>query len=214
MTRLLYALLFCFTLSAIAAEKEQSGAWSEDGILTMALELVALPDNDLQKAQMKLSVMNKGTNVIILDKALAAGFSLRFKTDLSEEYTRSDEKDVKTKEVKILEKPTAEEVRARFVRLTPGQSLSRMFDLAKPIRKVVEGHATDMKMLHYGFYYEALQTYQIPAKAKRLELCAWYERGFWMMSGAQFEEWYGLSAEKIGLWTGRARSNTLVIQKK
>ncbi len=201
-------------LSAIAADKDQSDSWSEDGVLKMSLELIALPDNDLQKAQMKLTVTNTGTNGIVLDKTLAAGFSLRFKTDLSAEHTRSDEKDVTPKEAKKLEKPTAEEVRARFVRLAPGQSLSCTFDLAKPNRDVVEGHASDMDHVHHGFYYEAMQTYQVPAGAKRLEVDAWYERGVWMMATAQFEEWYGQSAEKLGLWDGRARSNRLVVEKK
>jgi hypothetical protein len=201
-------------LSVIAADKDQSDSWSEDGVLKMSLELIALPDNDLQKAQMKLTVTNTGTNGIVLDKTLAAGFSLRFKTDLSAEHTRSDEKDVTPKEAKKLEKPTAEEVRARFVRLAPGQSLSCTFDLAKPNRDVVEGHASDMDHVHHGFYYEAMQTYQVPAGAKRLEVDAWYERGVWMMATAQFEEWYGQSAEKLGLWDGRARSNRLVVEKK
>ena len=81
-------------------------------------------------------------------------------------------------------------------------------------RDVVEGHASNMDSVHHGFYYEAMQTYQVPAEAKRLEVDAWYERGGWMMAATQFEEWYGQSAVKLGLWDGRARSNRLIIEKK
>lgn len=201
-------------LSAIAADKNESDSWSEDGVLKMTLELVALPDNNLQKTQMKLTVTNMGTNGIVLDKTLAAGFSLRFKTDLSAEYKRSDGKVVTANEVKKLEKPTVEDVRARFIRLAPGQTLSCMFDLAKPNRVVVEGHVSDMDGIHHGFYNEAMYTYQVPAEAKWLEVDAWYERGVWMMATVQFEEWFGQSAGKLGLWDGRARSNRLVVEKK
>lgn len=197
--------------AGIATDPDPSGPWSEDGVLKMTLELVALPDNNLQKAQVKLTVTNTGTDGIVLDKTLAAGFSLRFKTDLSAEYTRSEANDVTSKELEKLGKPTAEEVRARFVRLAPGQSLSCMIDLAQPYRDVVEGHASDMDSVHHGFYYEAMHTRQVPSGAKRLEVDAWYERGVWMMATAQFEEWFGQSAENLGLWSGRARSNRLVI---
>jgi len=207
-------MLLGAALGAVAAQAEPSDSWSEDGVLTMALELVALPDNDLQRAQMRLTVTNTGTSAIVLDRTLAAGFSLRFKTDLSAEFTRSDSKDVTAREVKRLEKPTAAEVGARFVRLAPGQSLSRTYDLAKPNRSVVEGQASDMESVHDGFYYEAMQAYRVPPEAKRMEVDAWYERGVWMMATAQFEEWFGQSAEEIGLWSGRARSNTVVIERK
>jgi hypothetical protein len=207
-------LLLGVAFSAAAADKNKSDSWSEDGVLQMTLELIAVPDNDLQEAQMKLTVTNTGTNDIVLDKTLAAGFSLRFKTDISEEFTRSDEKDVTTKETKKLDQPAPEAGGSRFVAIKPGQSLSRTYDLAGPVRGVVEGHASDMNHIHYGFYYEAMQTYQVPPKAKRLEVDAWYERGVWMMATVQFKEWYGKTAEKIGLWSGRARSNTLVIERK
>jgi hypothetical protein len=59
-----------------------------------------------------------------------------------------------------------------------------------------------------------MQAYHVPAKTKKLLVDAWYERGVWMMPTAQFQEWYGVSADKLGLWSGRARSNTLVIEKK
>lgn len=207
-------LLLCVALSAAAADKGKSDSWSEGGILKMTLELIALPDNDLQKAQMKFTVTNTGTNDIVLDKTLAAGFSLRFRTDLSEEFTYSADKNVMTKETKKLDRPTPETVSSRFVAMKPGQSLLRTYDLAGPVRAVVEGHASDMNSIHYGFYYEAMQTYQMPVKAKKLEVDAWYERGVWMMATAQFKEWYGQTAEEVGLWPGRARSNTLVIEKR
>lgn len=207
-------ILLSAALSAIGADKDKSDSWSEGGALKMTLELIALPANDLQKVQIRLTVTNTGTNDIVLDRTLAAGFSLRFKTDLSEEFTRSDEKDVSTKENKKLDKPTPEAVFSRFVAVKPGHALSRSYDLSGPIQSVVEGHASDMESVHYGFYYEAMQTYQVPLKAKKLEVDAWYERGVWMMATVQFEEWYGQSAEKMGLWSGRARSNTLVIERK
>ena len=214
MKRKISILCICVAMCAVAADKETSQSWSEGGVLKMALELIALPDNDLQKAQIRLTVTNTGTNDIVLDKTLAAGVSLRFRTDMSEEFTRSDEKDVSTKETKKLDKPKPEAVGSRFVAIKPGQSLSRTYDLSGPERNVVEGHASDMESVHYGFYYEAMQTYQVPAAVKKLKVDAWYERGVWMMATAQFEEWHGQSAEKIGVWTGRARSNTLVIEER
>ena len=71
---------------------------------------------------------------------------------------------------------------------------------------------SDQDSVHYGFYYEALTQFVVPEKAKRLMVDAWYERGVWMMSVPQFEEWHGKSPDNIGLWNGRARSDTIKIE--
>lgn len=155
-------VLLCVAFSAFAADKDASDSWSEGGVLKMALELVALPQNDYQKAQLKLTVTNTSTNDIVLDRTLAAGFSFRFQTDLSEEFTRSDEKDVSTKENKKLDKPTPEEVGSRFVAVKPGQTLSKTYDLSEPVRRVVEGHASDINSVHHGFYYTSVQRTPTP----------------------------------------------------
>jgi hypothetical protein len=68
-------------------------------------------------------------------------------------------------------------------------------------------------MLHHGFYYEEVVRYQVPVKARQLRVCAWLDRVS-MFSGRQFEAWHGVNAEKLGLWQGRARSNTLIVDKK
>jgi len=198
----------------IAAAAETSEAWSEDNVLIMNLELISIPSNDLQRAQIKLTVTNAGTNDIVLDKHLAAGFSLRFKTDMSAEFVRTDGKDVSSKEVEKLEKPKPETAAARFISLKPKESLSKLYDLSLPVRIVQEGHVSDMDSVHYGFYYESMVRYLVPPGTGKLLVDAWYERGVWMMATPQFKEWYGQTPEKIGIWRGRARSNTLIIHRK
>lgn len=192
-------------------ELHESQAWSEDDALRLKLELITLRDNDLQNAQLLLKVSNVGTNALVLDKFMRAGFSLRFETDLSEQPVYSDERDVSQREVSKLERPKQEGT--RFVRLEPGGSLSRTINLSKPQPTVCEGHGTDSGSVHHGFYYESVVQYVVPPEAKELLVTAWYERGVWKMATAEFAKWHGQSAEESGIWRGRARSNTLLIRE-
>lgn len=193
-----------------------SGAdfWSEGNVLAMHLDVIAVPSNDIQRARIKLTVTNTSTNTIVLDRNLDAGFGFRFKTDLSEKHTHSDDKDVSLTEGKQTKKPEVAEAKLRFVRLTPKSSISRVFDLSRPTKGIIEGHATDMDMVHHGFFYEAMVSYVVPTNATSISVDAWYERGVHWASVHEFTEWFGVDPSDLGLWEGRARSNTLTIEKQ
>ncbi len=196
-----------------APREKGSLAWSEDNTLQLNLEAVAVPGGDLQHTVLRLSATNTGGRPLVLDKEMLAGFCLRFETDLTKSPVHSDARDVATQEIKKLDKPHPAEAEKRFVTLKPGDSISRIIDLAKPLKTVCEGHMSDQDSVHYGFYYEALTQFIVPENATRLLVDAWYERGVWMMSVLQFEEWHGRSPADIGLWKGRARSDTLAVEK-
>jgi hypothetical protein len=198
----------------IAKENNGADAWSEDNAMKMSLELVELPGNDLQRAVLKLTVTNTGEADLILDRELAVGFVLSFETDLTKEGWLRYENHVTTKETKRIDKPKPRDVKSRFVRLKPRHSLSRTYDLARPVREVISGWAVGPGVAPAGSYYEATRTYHVPAKATRLSIIMWYERGSWEMTEPQFKKWFAKSPQEIGLWEGRARSNTLVIQKE
>jgi len=208
------ALLLAMLCSACAGVEysTDNDPWSEDGVLELRLEPVRFPQHDLQRLQLRLTATNTGTEAIVLDREMCAGFSLRFETDLSEEPFHSDERDVSTEAAEALERPPADAARARFVALEPGESLSRTIDLARPVRAVVEGHLSDAEMVHYGFYGEAMMRVTVPEAASSLTATAWYERGVWMMAWPQFEEWHGASPDEVGLWQGRARSNSATVR--
>jgi len=214
MKRIVIALALILAGCTSIQSDRKSLAWSEDNALLLDLQIVAVPQGDLQRAQLRLTATNTGTKPIVLDRELRAGFRLRFKTDLSEEFISSDDRDVSTNEVRKLDKPEPGAAKVRFVSLKPGDSLSRTYDLSKPMEMVVEGHMSDMDSVHYGFYYEEFSQFVVPSKAKELMVDAWYERGVWMMAVPQFEEWHGVSPEKIGLWQGRARSDTVTVKGK
>ena len=189
-----------------------SPGWSAEGALDLKLELLAVPDHDLQRAQFKLTVSNVGPHDVVLDQDLTVGFSLSFKTDLSEEDVRSDKRDVSAEVVERLAKPAPEAARDRFVVVQPGAALVRIFDLAQPARVEHQGHASDLEMRHHGFYYEAITRFHVPPAARTLQVEVWHE-DVWMMATPQFAEWHGASAETLGLWPERARSNSIVIRK-
>jgi len=211
---MLLVLLASVVLNCPAIELKETKASSEDNALDMKLELVALPDNDLQKAQFKLTVTNASRAPLVLDKELITSFGPGFKTDLSEEIFHDDKKDVSLQEAEKLDKPKPDAAAERFLPLKPGEALSRMYDMAKPMKVVEEGHGTDKNHAHHGFYYEAMMRYHVPPAAKKLLVTVYYERGVWMMATAQFEQWHGKSAEALGVWNGRACSNSLLIEKK
>jgi hypothetical protein len=156
--------------------------------------------------------LNASAKEIVLDKILVAGFSLRLKAEILEKDGTLGEMEAIAGETKALEKPGPEAAGTRFVSVKPGDSLSRNYDLAGPIRYVVQGHETDRNHIHHGFYGEVTGKFSVPSGARKLIVEAWYERGFWRMAHDQFEEWFGRSGAKIGLWTGRARSNRLVLK--
>jgi len=193
---------------------ESLAPWSEDKALRMELKVLNDSNKDLNRIQLELKVTNISTNTLVLDKELAAGFNLRFRTDLTEDFTYSEQRDVSSKETSKIAKPETNTVAARFVALQPGMSLSRSYDLSRPIRSVHQGHWSDRNMVHHGFYYEALTRYRVPRRAKRILIDAWYERGVWWTADRQFEEWHGRSARDIGLWDGRAHSNTIIVEGK
>lgn len=193
--------------------QQESLAWSEDDTLRLDLSVVAVPEGKLQRTQLRLTATNTSTNSIVLDKEMLAGFCLRFRTDLTEEPLHSDARDVSTREVARLDKPLPTAAAHRFVALKPGDKIARTYDLSQPMKTVCEGHMSDQNSVHYGFYYEALTQFVVPERAEALMVDAWYERGVWMMSVPQFEEWHGKSPEEIGLWGGRARSETITVKR-
>ncbi len=196
------------------ADTELLAASSEEDALKMELTVLKQPGKDLSGMQLQLKVTNTSTNNLVLDKELAAGFSLRFRTDLSDENVKSEERDVCWKEVSRFSKPSSAAASKRFVVLRPGKSLSRKYDLSKPVHSVIEGHSSDKNMVHRGFYYEATVRYAVPAGAKKVLIDAWYDRGVWMMATPQFQEWHGRSAQDLGVWDGRANSNTVSVERK
>ena len=91
---LIIIILASFFAGCVSIQvKKESHAWSEGNTLHLDVEMVSVPDNDLQRVCLRLTAINTGTNSLMLDKEMLAGFSLRFKTDLSEQYFRSDEQD-------------------------------------------------------------------------------------------------------------------------
>ena len=207
-----YVLLTVF-MTACACVVSWADSWSEDDTLAMRLAVIEIPSNDLQRARIKLTVTNTSTNTIVLDRDLDAGFGFRFKTDLSEKYIHSDDKDVSLVEGERIKKPDRAGAKRRFVRLKPKGSLSRVFDLSRPTKGIIEGHATDMDMVHHGFFYEAMVRYAVPSNVTSISIDAWYERGVHWASIHEFTKWFGTDPEKLGIWDGRARSNTVTIEK-
>ena len=192
---------------------EDGKQWSEDDTLWLDLEALQPLPVDLQDIKLKLTVTNLASKSIVLDKECSAGFSLRFKTDLSQELIFSDENDVSTKELQKLSKPAPDVARNRFVELQPKKTFSRVFDLSQAVRTVREGHGTYANGAHVGFYYEAEVQYLVPPKVNKLFIDAWYERGV-MMAWPQFKDWFGVGIDELGVWSGRARSNTVVVERK
>jgi hypothetical protein len=211
---LLLALSGCLgpRVSFGPADMELLAPWSQEHALRMELIVLNGSNKDLNRVQLELKVTNISTNVLILDREVAAGFNLRFRTDLSERFVYSAERDVSSEETRRLPKPGTNAANTRFVALRPGESLSRSYDLSKPIRSVCQGHWSDREMVHHGFYYEADVLYRVPKRAKKLLIDVWYERGVWWTAADQFEQWHGRSAESIGLWGGRAGSNSVVVE--
>jgi hypothetical protein len=105
----------------------KSLAWSEDETLRLDLTVVAVPEDKLQRTQLRLTATNTSTNSIVLDREMLAGFCLRFRTDLTEEPFHSDERDVATRVVKSLEKPLPTAAEQRFVTLKPGDRIARAY---------------------------------------------------------------------------------------
>src|SRR5262249_25629109 len=116
--------------------------------------------------------------------------------------------------IKKLKRPRKADSRSRFVKLRPKQSLSRRFDISKPLKMVEEGHRTYEDRSHEGFYYEVKARFRIPTKVKKLHISVWYERGVWMMAEPEFKKWFGVSSRKVRVWDGRAGSNTVVVERK
>ncbi|MCX7049915.1 MAG: hypothetical protein NTX50_31090 [Candidatus Sumerlaeota bacterium] len=208
-------LVLSLGTAGVAAASPETLGWSEDNALSLTLELIAVPDNDLHRAQIKLTVANITTYPIVLDKELVVGFSLRLMPELSDMATTEDLQNVAPKKTdEVIVKPATEAGRQRFAPLAPGQSWSRIYDLQKPMKTVFEGHMSNKNMIHYGFFSEQMSRYEIPPKARKLFAEVHYERGVWMMAKPQFKDWFGVSVEEIKLWQGRAVSNTLVIEQK
>lgn len=192
--------------------------WSEDDTLVLKLEVVRPPATKWAQTQLKLTVTNTNKKPIVLDKELSVGFGLLFETNLKDGNVISEDRDVTNKEEKQLDKPKPNEVQARFVKLAPGQTLTRIIDLSKPNRTQHSGHRTygveGGGRAHVGFYYEAEERYNVPPDVKRLVAEVYYDGSVWFTAVKEFEEWFGKSQQQIGQWRGRAKSNQLVIEKK
>ncbi|MBM4038620.1 MAG: M56 family metallopeptidase [Planctomycetes bacterium] len=194
-----------------AALAPQPG-WSEWDALRLDLEVLAVPGGDLQRTQLKLTATNTRPNDLVLDRELVAGFDLSFLTGLEDPVFYREGRNVSCEVVEKLPKPRPEEAATRFVSLKPGQSLSRVLDLSKPIQCVEQGHASDYEHRHAGHYSESMIRFTVPSAAKELRVEVWYKRGLRLMAATQFAEWHGRGFGDLSLWVGRARSNAVVIQ--
>jgi hypothetical protein len=195
------------------AQKAKGGG--DDTALALKLEVVERPDGDLRQAKLRLTATNTSKQDIILDTELLVGFQLKFETDIgSKDAFVSEDRDVTPEEVKRWSKPTREAARKRFAKVAPGQSRARDYDLSQPVRAVKEGHATLKDKRHVGFYYEADIRYRLPPRAKKLFIQVSYQGEVWMFAESEFEEWFGVSVAKSGLWQGQTVSNTVTVEKK
>jgi len=190
----------------------------EDDALRLALEVVERPKTNLSQTRLKLTVTNASTKSIVLDKELSAGFSLSFKTDLTDKQDPDDpifspEHDVEWKEIKRLPKPSQQDTMQRFMPLKPGRSLSRTYDLSQPVVHVRQGHATDKNRVHHGFYYEAEYRLQIPPRASKLFITAAYRGKIYWRAETAFKTWFGFSTRDLKMWSGSASSNTIAVEK-
>jgi hypothetical protein len=205
-----------------AATVEPQVPWSEGGVLRLELTVLNATNKDLSRIQLELKVTNAGTNALVLDKELVAGFGFQFRSELPEgsfydQSFYSQEREVTYKELSKLPKPTANSIKDRFVSLAPGMSLSQTYDLSKPIRAEVDGHSTTTNSVNSAkgrdaVYYEALMRCRVPRPVKKIYIDVSYDR-VWTIAARQFAEWYGRSGEDIGLWPGRAHSNTVVLER-
>jgi hypothetical protein len=205
-----------------AASLEPRVPWSEGGVLQLELSVLNTTNKDLGRIQLQLKVTNTGTNALILDKELVAGFAFEFRSELREgsfydQNFYAQEREVTFKELSKLPKPATNSIKDRFVSLAPGKSLSQTYDLSKPMRAEVDGHATtnstDGVKRHDGSYYEALMRCRVPRPVKKILIDVSYDQN-WQQAAQQFAQWYGRRAEDIGLWAGRAHSNTIVMERE
>ena len=70
------------------------------------------------------------------------------------------------------------------------------------------------KEAHIGFYYETEENLRVPPTAKKLIVRIVYDGRVWGTAHRQFEEWFGRSEEKCGMWQGRAESNPVTVEKQ
>jgi hypothetical protein len=218
---LAFLMAIGLTAGTRAANMEPRTPWSEGGVLQLELSVLNATNKDLSRIQLQLKVTNTGTNALVLDNELVAGFGFQFRSELPEGsfYDQSfyaQEREVTFRELSKLPKPATNSIKDRFVSLAPGQSLSQTYDLSKPIRAEVEGHntvnSTNGAKGSDAFYYEALMRCRVPRPVKKILIDVSYDQG-WKQAAQQFAEWYGRSAEDIGLWPGRAHSNTIVMER-
>ena len=216
------AMIIGLAIESRAAAIEPQVPWSEGGVLRLELTVLNPTNKDLSRIQLELKVTNTGTNALVLDKELVAGFGFQFRSELPQGsfYDQSfyaQEREVTFKELSKLPKPTSNTIKDRFVSLAPGKSLSQTYDLSKPIRAEVDSHSaavnsTNTAVRPDGVYYEALMRCRVPRPVKKIFIDVSYDR-VWTMAARQFAEWYGRRAEDIGLWPGRAHSNTIVMER-
>lgn len=135
-------LILAFDFGTALAQSNDDRAIRKDlsdgSVLRLTLDVVEPPKTDLAQTKIKLTVTNTSSKSIAVDTELSAGFGLSFTTDLSDKGDPDDpffspDHDVDRKEIKKLAKPSRQDVMKRFVRLEPGQSVTRIFDLSRPL---------------------------------------------------------------------------------
>lgn len=103
----------------------------------------------------------------------------------------------------------------RFIRLCPGQSISRDFDLTQGIKRFVTGHGSfagpEGAVGHSPVAYEALVKYSIPEKSKTITVSVGYlDSEPDTIGGDTFQLYFGKTIKDAGLPEGFFDSNRLV----
>jgi hypothetical protein len=144
----------------------------------------------------------------------AVGWDREFAVFVDWSVQTLEGKDVLPTEVGTMGRPEKSDFKTRFIKLAPGETISKELVLTEKVQQFACGHGTFAgpggAKIHQANGYEHTIRYVIPQATAGVRVRATYRLPF--MGRECFKQWFGYGVEDVLLWEGKTDASELIIR--